>query len=32
MRRSAAIIDDGEKLQVDFGKDKTALVQKWQII
>jgi hypothetical protein len=27
-----AIIDDGEKLQVDFGKDETALVQKWQII
>jgi hypothetical protein len=27
-----AIIDGGEKLQVDFGKDETALVQKWQII
>jgi hypothetical protein len=27
-----AIIDDCEKLQVDFGKDETALVQKWQIV
>ena len=27
-----AVIDGGEKLQVDFGKDETALVQKWQIV
>jgi hypothetical protein len=27
-----AIIDGGEKLQVDFGKHETALVQKWQIV
>jgi len=26
------IIDGGKKLQVDFGNDETALVQKWQIV
>jgi hypothetical protein len=29
-----AIIDhtDGQRFQVDFGKDETALIQEWQIV